>query len=179
MQDIATRNAFLQGEPLWRWLRGWVHVQQGNFEAGYALLVEGYRQHLQVHLLTGATSVLAHAADSAARGGRLEDARRHLADGFAMAKKTGERLFMTDLMMAQARIAQAEGHLDAARNALRAALGEARAQEAAWLEFEARVALCELTDAGDDDVEALRALCAERQDGRDTALFQKALSLAT
>jgi predicted ATPase/DNA-binding winged helix-turn-helix (wHTH) protein len=177
LQKTVTDNAFVQGDPLWRWLRGWVLTSQDQLDAGYALMLEGYDLHLRINLLTGAPSVLAYTARTALRAGRIANALRHVDEGFALSQKTGERLFLPDLHLSRSRIAAATGDAATARSAARSALDEARAQHAAWSELEASVALCKLTDATADDVYALKSLCAARQDGRDTALYLEASRL--
>jgi len=178
MQKVVTDNGFVQGDPLWRWLTGWAHVQAGQFDQGYALLMDGYRYHLRINMVAGATSVLAHAAFSASRAGRAGEARRHVDDGFALAGNTGERLFMPDLMLARAEIERVAGDRGAARLAIEGAIRESHKQQAAWLELEARVALCELDGARPEDFQALASHCRQLPEGHDTPLFRKASQLS-
>jgi DNA-binding winged helix-turn-helix (wHTH) protein/tetratricopeptide (TPR) repeat protein len=178
MRKVVTDNAFVQGDPLWRWLVGWSLVERGEPAAGLPLLVEGYRLHVRIGLISGASSVLAYAALAALHANELAEAERHIEEGFALARNTGERLFLPDLMLARGRLESSRGNFAAARTAMQGALAEARRQSAAWPELEAQAALCELPEAPAADRRALGELCAARREGRDTLLFQKALSLA-
>jgi adenylate cyclase len=177
IEKIVVAHGFVQGEGLWRWLLGWALARDGQVRRGHALMLEGYGFQLRQHLLAGAASVLGHACEAMILAQQWADAQKHVDDGMALAAKIGERIFLPDLLLHQGRIALARADRDKAHEAMRAALAEAKAQQAAWLELSALVALCGLPDPAPGDFTAL-ALARERQhEGLDTALVARADAL--
>ncbi|HVY07201.1 MAG TPA: AAA family ATPase [Burkholderiales bacterium] len=178
MQQTVADHAFVQGDGLWRWIKGWAMARQGEAEPGYALILEGFEHHMRISMFSGAASVLGHAAETALLLGREAEARKHLEEGFALAAKTGEGIFLPDLHLASARVAAQSGDAKRARADATKALDLARAQQAGWPELQALVCLCELSDANAQDRASLNSLCQRLTEGRETSLFRRALDLA-
>jgi hypothetical protein len=93
------------------------------------------------------------------------------------ASATGDREYLPQLLLLDARIADALGERDRAREAMRQAIAEARSQEAPWLEMIALSALCERKDATAKDFAALRHLVDRLTEGLDTPPVAKARAL--
>jgi hypothetical protein len=89
----------------------------------------------------------------------------------------GERLFVPDLLVFQARIALGQGRVDDARRWMHELLREAVAQQALTHELRALTMLCELDDVAPEDLHALENACERLREGFDTALVQRAYQL--
>lgn len=166
-----------QGRGPRTWLRGIARARMGEPDTGYALIMEGYSQHAGFGMYGGATQVLAYATEALILAGRWADAQAQVEDGLALAKQIGERFYVTDLLLLQARIALAQKHLDTARSLTLAALDDARSQQTLWQEIRALVALCELQNARREDLTALAAACARLKEGLDTKPVRRAREL--
>jgi hypothetical protein len=177
IEAIVARHGFVQGEGLWRWLLGWAQARDGQAQQGHTLMLEGYAFQMRQHMLAGAASVLGFACEAMILAQRWADAQKHADDAIALAAKIGERVFLPDLYLYQGRIALARADRDRAREAMRAALAEARAQQAAWVELCALVALCELPDRAPGDFAALADTRARQHEGLDTPLVCRADAL--
>jgi hypothetical protein len=73
----------------------------------------------------------------------------------------GERVYLPQLLLIEAAIAEARGDLASAYESMRRAVTEARMQEAPWLELMALRELCAHDDASDDERRAFAALTAQ------------------
>ena len=177
MHEMVADHAFSQGEGLWRWLHGWVLTQRGEPDDGHALIMAGYEHHVDQSMLSGAASVLGYAAEARAAAGRWSEAQAELDRALALAQRIGERIFLPELMLVQGRVALGKGEAAAARDSIRAALAEARSQQALWLELSALVALCELDGVMLDDLDALAEARARLSEGFDAELVIRADAL--
>ena len=124
-----------------------------------------------------AGETLGYAAEALLLAGDPAGARRQIDEARRIAAAADDRSCRPRLLMLEARVADALGDPRRAREALQESIAEARSQEAAWLELQARVALCERVDAGGTDVEALRTLVGRLTEGLDTALVVRARAL--
>jgi len=93
------------------------------------------------------------------------------------AEATGDRSCRPRLLMLEARIADALGERRGARDALLAAVAEARTQEAPWLELLALVAICERGDATVEELAALREVVEGLTEGLDMPAVARARAL--
>jgi len=177
MQRIATEHAIAQAEGPSRWLLGWARARLGDPLAGHALILDGYARDERLGVLRGRSGVLGYAAEALMHAGRWDDARRQLDEAVALAARMGERLHEPDLRLLQGRIALAQRDVDAARASMRAALDEARRQQALWLELTACVALCSLDGARSGDFHELAAARTRTREGSGAALVARADAL--
>jgi hypothetical protein len=177
LDEIVVADGLAQGGGPARWLRGCAMARLGAADAGYALIVEGFEHSARGGMLAGGTAALGYAAEALIRASRWSDARKQLQEALALAQRIGERLYLPDLMLLEARVALGRKECDIARASMHAALAEARSQQALWLELEALVALCELDRPAADDLEALKAACGRMREGSDTALVMRAREL--
>ena len=93
------------------------------------------------------------------------------------ANAVGEREYLTQLLLLDARIADVLGEPDRARESMRQAIAEARAQEAPWLQLITLSALCERAEATAEDLQSLRRVVDQLTEGLDTALVARARAL--
>ena len=82
-----------------------------------------------------------------------------------------------ELLLLDARIAEALGEPARARESVRQAIAEAGAQEALWPQLIATTALCERTDASEEDARSLSLLLDRLTEGLDTAPVARARAL--
>jgi DNA-binding winged helix-turn-helix (wHTH) protein/tetratricopeptide (TPR) repeat protein len=175
----VTSHALGQGAGPARWLRGYAIARLGEPDAGHALIVDGLERNVSQGMVAGNTAVMGYAAEALILAGRWPEAQKHLEDALALAQRIRERLFLPDLLLLEARVALGQNQLDAARIAMEAALAEARAQQALWLELSALVALCELDDAAAEHRAALGHACKRVSEGFDTDLVKRACELVS
>jgi len=171
------RYHFTQGEGLWRLIKGWSVAGLGDTGAGLTLLEESYRFHEEQNLYSGIASVLAQAAASAITAGAFDKASEWLEKAFQIVAQTGERLFLPDLLAAQARLQFHHGDSATAGQLLRKAGDEARSQDAAWLELKIGVSLCSLDCATENDWAQLARVRQRLTEGANTGLVARADSL--
>ena len=86
-------------------------------------------------------------------------------------------MYLPQLFLIQAAIAQARGESTAAHTSTRQALAEARAQEAPWLELMALLELCEWQGATAEDRHALAALLDQLPEAMNTTAVSRAQAL--
>lgn len=177
LQTLVDEHALAQGEGPCRWLRGWALARLGEPDRGHELIMEGYQRHARFDMYCGCTQVLAFATEALILGARWQDAQRQVEAGMTLAHRIGERAFLPDLLILQARIELGQQQFEAARHALRAAYAEARNSHALWQELAALVALCELADTVPEDRTALQAARARVREGFDTTLVRRAEAL--
>jgi tetratricopeptide (TPR) repeat protein len=175
LEQAVTDQPVVEAQGFVRWLRGWALARSGQPESGLVLILEGYAYHLRLGRIgAGCAAILGYAAEALLQMARWNDAQARLDEALALARRLGERIYLPDLHCLEARVALGRGDAGAARASLQAALREARAQQALWLEMTALVALCELDGAAREDFTALAAARASLQEGTGTALVQRA-----
>jgi tetratricopeptide (TPR) repeat protein len=145
------------GQTACRWFRAWADARLGKPRDAYRAIREAYEDNARLGMLAGASEVLGYAAEALLLARDFETARKQLIEALEFADKLGERVYLTQLHLLDARIADALGERDRARHSIGKAIAEARAQEAPWLEMLALSQLCERPEAGAADREALRA----------------------
>ena len=171
---LVDEYALPDGRAAHLWFRGWAEAHLGDPRAGYRLIREGHEEALRLGMRADAGETLGYAAEALARAGDWLAARQQLEEAMQFANATGERKCLTQLLLLDARIADALGEPARARESLRRAIAEARNQEALWLELIAMTALCERADASDEDAESLGLLVDQLTEGLDTAPVARA-----
>jgi hypothetical protein len=155
------------------WFRGWAQARTGDPRAGYGLIREGYSLAVDIGTRAYASETLGYAAEALALAGDWPAARHEIEEAMHCAEAIGERVYLPQLLLLEARIADALGEQKCAAESIRRAVAEARSQEAPWLEMVALSDLCARKDATPEDRQALgRAL--EQVDGADTAPVKRA-----
>jgi len=170
---LVREHGLLQGEAVAHVLHGWAESELGDPAAGHREIVAGIGTHAARSSWFDVTLSYSQAAHAALRAGDVEAAARHVADGFRVGERLGERLHWPTLHLAHAAVAWRRGEADAARAAAAEAAIEARATGALVAELEARVALCEMAGEAADR-EALREVRARWGDGGEIPLVRKA-----
>jgi hypothetical protein len=177
LDRLVAEHSMAQAEGPARWLRGWATAHLGDPQTGHALVMQGYEHDTRLGMQRGRSGVLGYAAEALTLAGHWSEARDQLDEALGLARRIGERIFLPDLHLLEARIARGRNDLEGARTAALASLQEARRQQALWLELEAQVALCELHGAGRADFAALEDALARLNEGLDEALPVRARSL--
>ncbi len=174
---LVDEFALPDGHAVHLWFRGWAEAQLGDPRAGYRLIREGHEEALRLDMRAYAGETLGYATEALIRAGDWLAARQQLDEAMQLASSTGERSCLTQLMLLDARIADALGEPARARESVRQAIAEARAQEALWPHLIATTALCERADASDEDARSLGSLLDGFTEGLDTAPVARARAL--
>ncbi len=161
MRAIADEFAFAQGHAGSKWMRGWVQARSGDPHGGFRLIREAYEDDLRLGMRAGGSEVLGYAAEALMRAGDWRAAQGQLDEAFEIVNSLGERVYLPQLLLIEAAIAEARGDVASAYESMRRAVTEARMQEAPWLELMALRELCARDDATDDERRALAALTAQ------------------
>jgi hypothetical protein len=177
MQALADEFALAHGRTACRWFRAWAHARAGEPREGFRGIREAYEENARLGMLAGASEILGYATEALLLAGDLHAARKQLEEALHFADKLGERVFLTQLHLLGARIADALGEPGQAGESTRLALAEARAQEAPWLEMLALSALCERAEATRKDRASLRAALDRISGDEDSAPVAKAKAL--
>jgi DNA-binding winged helix-turn-helix (wHTH) protein len=156
------------------WFRGWAEAQLGDARAGHRLIREGYAEALRLGMRAWGSETLGYAVEALVRAGEWVSAREELEEALRCAEAIGERHYMTQLLLLDARIADALDERQRASASLRKAVAEARAQEAPWLEMIALSALCEHKGAAPEDFGSLRTVLDQLTGGSDTTAVARA-----
>ncbi len=165
MRAIADEFAFVQGHAGSKWMRGWVQARSGDPHGGFRLIREAYEDDLRLGLRAGGSEVLGYAAEALMRAGDWRAAQGQLDEAFEIVDSFGERVYLPQLLLIEAAIAEARGDIASAYESMRRAVTEARIQEAPWLELMALRELCAHVDAMDDERRALAALTEAIESG--------------
>jgi tetratricopeptide (TPR) repeat protein len=174
LRVLVEENAMPLAHAAHRWFQGWVEAQLGDPHAGYRLIREGYEQAARLGMRAWASETLGYAVEALARAGDWVAARRELEEAMQCASAIGGREYLTQLLLLDARIADALGEPDRARESMRQAIAEARKQEARWLELLALNELCDHDGATPEDRRALAALVDELPEANDTTALARA-----
>ena len=174
---LADEHALAGARAAHLWFGGWARAQLGDPRAGYRLIREGYELSIRLGMRAWASETLGYAADALASAGDWAGARQQLDEAMQCAEVIGEQEYRPQLLVLDARIANALGESKRAGESIRRAIAEARAQEAPWLEMIALSAVCERKDATTRHRQALRLVLEKVAGGRDTAPVARALAL--
>ena len=184
--DAAERLARLQeeydgpeGKAAALWFRGWAEAHLGDPRAGYRLIREGYERVRRCGMKAYAGETLGYAAEALLLAGDWAAARKQIEEARQSAEAADDRSCLPRLLMLEARVADALGEGRRARDSLQEAVAEASTQEAAWLELQARLAICERDDATVGEVAALRELVEGLSEGLDTPTVARARALVS
>jgi len=166
-----------EGKAAALWFRGWAEAHLGEPRTGHRLIREGYERVARCGMRAYAGETLGYAAEALMLAGDWAAARKQIAEAMQCAEATGDRSCRPRLLMFEARIADALGERRGARDALLAAVAEARTQEAPWLELLALVAICERGDATVEELAALREVVEGLTEGLDMPAVARARAL--
>jgi tetratricopeptide (TPR) repeat protein len=158
MQAIVDEGGFAQGRPGCRWMRGWVLARTTDPIGGHRLLREAYEENVRLGMRAGGSEILGYATEALVRAGDWAAAQAQLEEALAVAGALAERVYLVQLLLLEATIADARGEPGAACASSRRAVAEAREQQAPWLELIALVELCRRNEADDAARRALAAL---------------------
>ncbi|HET7365994.1 MAG TPA: AAA family ATPase [Burkholderiales bacterium] len=172
---LIEEYAFLpHGRAAHHWFYGWAQARLGDPPAGYRLIHEGHEKAAPFNLRALVSEARAYGAEVLVRSGDWSAARRELDEAMQCADAIGERQYRTQLLLLDAEIAAGLGEPERARESVRQAVAEARAQQAPWLVLLALSAQCERADAGAEDLGALAQVVDQLTEGLDTPQVARA-----
>ena len=177
MKALVEKFAVGLGRTAFGWLSGWALARTGRPGEGFRLIRDAYEENVRLEMLTGGSEVVGYGAEALLLAGDLEAAGAQLAEAFRVARALGERIYLPELFVIEARIARAGGKPREAEAALRRALAEAREQEAPWLELAPLMELCAPRGASRGDRDALAALLDRMPEAKDTEAVSKARAI--
>ena len=88
-------------------------------------------------MIAGSSETLGYAAEALLLHGDWQAAQDQLDQALEIVNVYGERIYLPQLFLIEAAIANARGELDAGNVSVRRAIAEAQAQGASWLELRA------------------------------------------
>jgi tetratricopeptide (TPR) repeat protein len=177
LAQVVENGALAQGKGPSMWYRGWAQARLGAPDAGHRLIREAYEHNTRLGMFSGTPEVLGYAAEALLLAGDLSQAEDVLREGMRYAGQLRQRVYVTQMLMLGGRIALARGQAAAAREAMLAALSEAREQQSPWLELTVRVALCKLGGRTAQDLEALRDTYSRFDEGFELPVMVEARQL--
>jgi DNA-binding winged helix-turn-helix (wHTH) protein len=177
MRALVDEFALAHGMTACRWFRAWADARMGRPSEPYRAIREAYEDNARLGMQAGASEILGYATEALLLAGDLDGARKQVEEALQVAHKLGERVYLTQLHLLDARIADAHGEPQRARPSIERAIAEARAQEAPWLELLALSALCERPGASHEQRASLRAALDQISGGEDTAPVADARAL--
>jgi len=177
MRALVDRFAIAQGQTAWQWFRGWADARMGQPREGHRRIREAHEKNVGLGMLAGGSENLGYAAEAFVLAGDWDAADAQLREALQFAAAHDERVYLPQLLMIESAIARARGELQVADASIRRAIGEAREQEAPWLELLAQVDLCEHGGATAEDRDALAALVDPLAEASETAAVKRARAL--
>jgi len=177
MQVLVDRFALAQGRTACQWFRGWAEARMGQPHDGHRQIREAHEKNVALGMLAGGSENLGYAAEALVLAGDWDAAEAQLREALQFAAAHDERVYLPQLLTIESTIARARGEVQVADASIRRAIGEAREQEAPWLELLARVDLCEHGGAAAEDRDALAALVDRLAEARETAAVRRARAL--
>ena len=174
MQAIVDKFGFAQGRVGCPLFRGWAQARTGDPRGGYRLMREAYEENVRLGMLAGGSETLGYCAEALVRACDWTAAQQQLDEALQIVNTLGERVYLPQLLLIEAAIAEGRGDPAAARESIRRAVAEAHAQEAPWLELVTLLELCERDDATAEDRHALAALVDQLPEAAGTAVVRRA-----
>jgi len=177
MHALVDQFALAQGRTASQWFRAWADARMDDPLEGYRRIREGYEKNSRLGMLAGGSETLGYAAEAFVLAGDWDAADAQLREALQFAAAHDERVYLPQLLMTESAIARGRGEVQVADASIRRAIGEAREQDAPWLELLARVDLCEHAGATAEDRDALAALVDRLAEARETAAVKRARAL--
>jgi DNA-binding winged helix-turn-helix (wHTH) protein len=177
MRGLVDEFALAHGRTACRWFGAWADARLANPREAFRAIREAYEENVRLGMLAGASEILAYATEALLIADDVDGARKQLEEALRVADKLGERVYLVQLRLLEARVADARGEKQRAREAIAAALAEARAQEAPWPEMLALSARCERREATAADRASLAAALERVSGAEATTPFARARAL--
>ena len=177
LRMLVEEHHLSHGKAAWRFFMGWADAHRGRPREALQLIREAYEDNMRLGMVAGGSEVLGFGVEAMLLAGDYEEARRQLDQALEFASGHSENVYLPQLLLFGASIASAQGETEAALQLVHKAVAEARAQEAAWLELVATVALCEQAGAKGKDRQALAALVDALPQANGTAVMARARAL--
>ena len=177
MQALVDEYSLAQGRTACRWFQGWAEARRGMPREGFHRIREAYDENVALGMVSGGTETLTYAAEALIAAGDFDGARAQLDEALTLVDRHDERICVPQLRLIEAAIARQRGDPGRADGAIRAAIEEARAQGAPWLELLALASLVEHAEPSAGELASLATLVARLDEAQDTALAVRARAL--
>jgi tetratricopeptide (TPR) repeat protein len=177
LRALVEDHHLVQGRTACRFFKGWAEAHRGRAREAFPQIREAYEDNTRLGMIAGGSEVLGFAVEALLLAGDHDEAQHQLEQAKQIVDKYGERVYLPQLFLLEARIARARGQASAALDRVRDAIAEARAQGAPWLELVALVELCEHGGTTAKDRRALAALVDALPQALDTAVMARARAL--
>lgn len=177
MQSLVDEFSLEQGRTASQWFRGWVEARRGRPREGHLLIREACERNIRLGMRAGASEVLGYAAEALLLAGDADAARAQLREALQSAHEMNEGVYLPQLLLLEAAIAQAQGRGDDGAASARRAIEVSRSHEAPWFELLAIVDLCEHQRATAEERQSLAALIDRMPEAADMDPVQRARSL--
>jgi DNA-binding winged helix-turn-helix (wHTH) protein len=177
MRALVDEFDLAQGRPACEWFAGWAEARRGSAVEGYRRIRQGHEANVRLGMTCGGSENLAYAAEALLLSGDVQGASGQVEEALRFASEHHERVYLPQLFLLEAAIARTRRDSDAAEQAARRAIDEARDQEASWLETLALVDLCETKAATKEDRRRLLALADSLPEAAGTSLLKRAREL--
>jgi len=177
MKSLVDRSELAQGKTAYRWFRGWADVHQGEPAQGFRNIREAYEENCGLGMVSGGSETLGYAAEALVALGDIDGAQEQLRQALDIVHNYGERIYLPQLLMIEAVIAQSRGDSAASETSIRHAVIEARAQGAPWLELLAVSELCKRAKPAVEDLQELTMLVNMLTEANDTSQMSIAREL--
>jgi DNA-binding winged helix-turn-helix (wHTH) protein/tetratricopeptide (TPR) repeat protein len=177
MKKIVEEFPFPHGHVAYQLFGAWAEAHMVDALSGYRMIRAAHEENLRLGMRAGSSETLGYAADALLHAGELAQAAAQLDEALQVANALGERVYLPQLFLIEAAIADARGDPAATRESILRALTEARAREAPWLELMAMLALCKREDATAEERQALAALVDRLPEARYTTAVATARAL--
>jgi tetratricopeptide (TPR) repeat protein len=177
MWSLVEKFSLSQGRAASHWFRGWADARLGLPREGYDQIRAAHEDGRRFGMTSAASENLGYAAEALLLAGDLAAARHALDEALSAADDHSERIYLPQLLLLEARIAEARGEHAVTEASIRRAVAEARSQGARWLELVALLQLCESRRATAADKRELGALLDDLPEaaGTDAAARARAL----
>ena len=177
MSELVDKFSLAQGRTACRWFQGLADARRGEAKGSFERIRAAYEQNTALGMIAGGGETLGYAAEVLALQGEFEGAEQQLEQALGIVDRYGERIYLPQLLLTRAVIADGKGQPDAARASIRGAIEESRAQKAPLLELIALTQLCEHSAATADDRRALGSLVSALPQASDTPVYARARAL--
>jgi hypothetical protein len=149
-------------------------ARSGKVNDSFRRIRAAYEDNGALGMIAGGSETLGYAAEALLLEGDLDGAAQQLEQAFAIVDRYGERIYLPQLLLLRAAVADGRKDDAGCDAALRRSMDEARSQRAPWLELTALGEICRRPTATADDRRALRSLVASIPQELDAPVYTRA-----
>lgn len=134
LRMLVDESAISQGEGPCQWFLGWSQARSGNPHEAYKQLLDAFNFAMSKELYSTIAEVLAYGVEALVLAEEWTLAKQQLLQAFNLANERGERSYLVQMYILQAKIFSALGDVQEANVALHSAMEAARSLQSPWLE---------------------------------------------